>query len=480
MISRRRFVQSSMAAALVPLLPRNALTAAAAAGSSSGLAIRQSWAEFAQGPYCQTFIDTIGKMRANKDETDPSSWYYWIRVHIDHCPHHSPYFLAWHRGLLKRFEGQLRKVSGVDDLRLPYWNYYADPNIPAEFQVEKSPLWRSDRTSTTVADALSLAPFGDDVVNFPRGSGNAFEAKLENAPHNPVHNLIGGAMSNLTFSPADPLFYVHHANIDRLWAAWAAAGNGRQMPPPTDPYWQGDDLNYGPAIRPVPKVWTYSTTSTYLKYAYDDQSMPTTLPGPYSASLVRPASEAVQILAPRPIDATTRSLGGAGQFALDERSATFEIPLPSQSAAQMRSLMIGPAAANGGQAPLELVLDDVRLTGVGEEGGFFYKVFLNLPDRGPSTRQERDYLLGVIGPFEISVAQMRKRMAMGMPMDGSGHDHGKGPLTVSLRFPIMDTLRRNWPVSLDKLSVSLVRVGRPKRRGTAIKVGQMRLEAGTR
>jgi hypothetical protein len=67
-----------------------------------------------------------------------------------------------------------------------------------------------------------------------------------------------------------------------------------------------------------------------------------------------------------------------------------------------------------------------------------------------------------------------------MPMDGSGHDHGKGPLTVSLRFPIMDTLRRNWPVSLDKLSVSLVRVGRPKRRGTAIKVGQMRLEAGTR
>jgi len=65
MISRRRFVQSSMAAALVPLLPRNAL-AAAAADSSTDLAIRQSWPEFAQGPYCQTFIDTIGKMRANK------------------------------------------------------------------------------------------------------------------------------------------------------------------------------------------------------------------------------------------------------------------------------------------------------------------------------------------------------------------------------------------------------------------------------
>ena len=477
MISRRRFVQSSMAAALVPLLPRNAL-AVAAADTSTEPAIRQSWPEFAQGPYCQTFIDTIGKMRANKDETDPSSWYYWIRVHIDLCPHHSPYFLVWHRGLLKRFEGQLRKISGVSDLRLPYWNYYADPDIPAEFQVANTPLWRSDRTSTNVADALSLTPFGDDVVNFPRGSGNAFEAKLENAPHNLVHDIVGGAMSNLTFSPADPLFYVHHANIDRLWAAWVAAGNGRQMPPEDDPYWQGDDLNYGAAIRPVPKVWTYSTTSTYLNYVYDDQSMPTTLPGSYSTSLVRPASEAVQILAPTQIDAATRSLGGAGQFALDERSATFEIPLPPQSANHVRSLMIGPAAASGGQAPLELVLDDVQLTRLGEEGGFFYKVFLNLPDRGPSTRQESDYLLGVIGPFEITVAQMRKRMDMGLPMDGSGHAHGKGPLAVSLRLPVMETLRRNWPVSLDKLSVSLVRVGRPNRTGTTIRVGQMRLEAG--
>lgn len=476
MISRRRFVQSSMTAALIPLLPKAALTATTDT-SGDALAIRQSWKEFAKGPYLQTFIDTIGRMRDNKDQTDPGSWYYWVKTHEDYCPHHSAYFLAWHRGLLKRFEGELRKISGVGDMRLPYWNYYADPTIPAEFQVEHSPLWRADRVSTDVTGALSLDAFADDVVNFQRGSGNAFESKLETAPHNPVHDIIGGAMSNLRFSPADPIFYLHHANIDRLWAAWVAAGNGRQMPPEDDAYWQGDPLYYGPAIRPVPKVWTYSTTSTYLAYQYDDQSMPTSLPGSSPASIARPASQPVQVLAPAQIDAATRRLGGTGQFALDECSATFDIPMPAQSADRLRSLMIAPASAGGGDGPLDLVLEDVQLTGLGEKGGFFYKIFLNLPESGLPARQESDYLVGMVGPFEISVQQMLRRMAMGAPMDGTMHGHAKGAIRPTLRFPVTEALRRIWPAKLDRLSVTFIRVGRQGPAGRVILVEQMRLEA---
>ncbi|UGB38529.1 tyrosinase family protein [Frateuria soli] len=476
MISRRRFVQSSMTAALIPLLPKTAFTATIDSGDTP--AIRQSWAEFAQGPYLQTFIDTIGKMRDNKDQTDPGSWYYWIKVHEDFCPHHSPYFLAWHRGLLKRFEGQLRAVSGVSDLRLPYWNYYADPYLPAEFQVQYSPLWRGDRVSNDVSGALSLAAFADDVVNFQRGSGHAFEAKLETAPHNPVHDLIGGAMSNITFSPADPIFYVHHANIDRLWAAWVAAGSGRAMPPEDDPYWQGDDLQYGAAIRPVPKVWTYSTTSTYLGYQYDDLTMPTTPSG--STSVARPASQPVQLLAPAQMGATTRQLGGTGQFALDERSVTFDIPMPARDASHIRSVMIGPATTRQTGDSIELVLENVRLTGLGEQGGFFYKVFLNLPEAGSSARQERDYLLGTIGPFGLSVAAMNARMAAGKPMHGAKGDHAKGPTQATLRFPVTEALRRIWPASLDKLSVSLVRVGRQGPAGRVVVVDRMRLETNGR
>lgn len=471
MISRRRFVQSSMTAALLPLVPA-ARFATAATSTGGTTSIRQSWDAFASGPHLQPFIDAIGTMRANKDETDPNSWYYWIKVHEDHCPHRSPYFLAWHRGLLKRFEGRLRRISGIADLQLPYWNYYANPQIPPEFLVDHSPLWRNKRTSTDVTDALSLAPFADDITNFQRGLANAFEPTVESAPHNPVHNLIGGAMSNITFSPADPIFYVHHANIDRLWEAWCTAGNGREMPLEDDVYWQGDPLNYGPAIRSMPKVWTYSTTSTYLDYDYDDLSMPTSLPGPYPAALARPASQSVQVLAPAQVSTTTRRLGGTGQFALDEQSVTFAVPLPADSASRVRSQMIRPAAGNASDS-LELVLENVRLTRLGEEGGFFYKILLNLPASGLASGRERDHLLGMIGPFEISVQQMLARMAT----DGSMSAHGKAPVRTTLRFPVTDTLRRLSPVALDHLNVSLLRVGGRKRPGPAILVERMSLEA---
>lgn len=476
MISRRRFVQSSMTAALVPLLPKAAFTATTAT-TAGGVTIRPSWEAFAQGPYLQAFIDAIATMRANRDETDLNSWYYWVKVHQDECPHGRPYFLAWHRGLLKRFEGELRRVSGISDMPLPYWNYYANPQVPPEFQVEHSSLWRGNRVSTDVTGALSLAPFDDSVTGFERGQSDALEPTIETAPHNPVHNIIGGAMSNIRFSPADPLFYVHHANIDRLWAAWCAAGNGREMPPEDDIYWQGDPLQYGPAIRSVPKIWTYATTSTYMKYDYDDLTMPTGLPGSYPASMARPASEPVPTLAPARTGAATQRLGGTGQFALDERSVTFDIPVLAQGANHIRSLMLRPAARAGAAAPLELVMEDVRLTGLGEQGGFFYKVFVNLPRAGAAARPERDYLVGMIGPFEIGVAQMQARMAAGMPMGGAMGTHAKGATT--LRFPVMGALRRIWPVDLDTLSVSLVRVGRQGRPGRVIVVGRMRLEART-
>ncbi len=43
---------------------------------------------------------------------------------------------------------------------------------------------------------------------------------LEINPHNRGHNWVGGIMSNPMDSPMDPLFYMHHANIDRIWSEW--------------------------------------------------------------------------------------------------------------------------------------------------------------------------------------------------------------------------------------------------------------------
>jgi tyrosinase len=42
-----------------------------------------------------------------------------------------------------------------------------------------------------------------------------------NRTHNSGHNFIGGHMGG-ALSPNDPIFWLHHANVDRLWALWQA------------------------------------------------------------------------------------------------------------------------------------------------------------------------------------------------------------------------------------------------------------------
>jgi tyrosinase len=46
-----------------------------------------------------------------------------------------------------------------------------------------------------------------------------FQLALETGPHNAAHRAIGGDMVT-TASPTDPIFYMHHANVDRIWYEW--------------------------------------------------------------------------------------------------------------------------------------------------------------------------------------------------------------------------------------------------------------------
>lgn len=46
--------------------------------------------------------------------------------------------------------------------------------------------------------------------------------------HNSGHTTIGGDMTDMFVSPGDPIFWLHHANIDRIWALWQAQDSARQ------------------------------------------------------------------------------------------------------------------------------------------------------------------------------------------------------------------------------------------------------------
>jgi len=80
--------------------------------------------------------------------------------------------------------------------------------------------------------------------NTPPGQ-NSFSV-LEGFPHNKVHNYIGGVgpvdpgpYGNMTnfLSPVDPIFFLHHSNMDRLWDVWTRKQKRWNLPylPPKGP-----------------------------------------------------------------------------------------------------------------------------------------------------------------------------------------------------------------------------------------------------
>ena len=61
---------------------------------------------------------------------------------------------------------------------------------------------------------------------------NFFNAQnsIEGTPHGSVHVSVGGWMGSVPTAAQDPIFYLHHSNIDRLWDLWLAQGGGRHDP----------------------------------------------------------------------------------------------------------------------------------------------------------------------------------------------------------------------------------------------------------
>ena len=45
--------------------------------------------------------------------------------------------------------------------------------------------------------------------------------------HDSGHVWVGGTMLSITTAPTDPVFWMHHAEIDRIWAEWQTANPGQ-------------------------------------------------------------------------------------------------------------------------------------------------------------------------------------------------------------------------------------------------------------
>lgn len=470
---RRAFLRGSASAAALMSLPLPSI-------SATTTSIRLEWQAFKTTPHYAAFLNAVKLMKAVTDATKPTSWAYWVNVHVNYCPHTAPYFLAWHRGYIYYFEQQLRAVSGDSTLTLPYWDYFTYPTMPAEFTdpATSNPLYVAGRVNSNVYSALTIAPWAKNIINFQRGTSNSYEALFESAPHNPVHNIIGGWMADMQ-SPTDPIFYLHHANVDRLWHAWA-------LQPPTilpaqnSSYWSGT-FNYAPGLT-IAKSKTYMPS--LLGYDYSNDNVPTSLPmnaqegriirvqaqvGPIIA---RPALGTFGTTAARSIATNRRSLGGITNLMLNEKSVSARIPLQAAAVSSLQDAMSPNAASeNNAITPNakgatkafrypSIVLDNVAVTNAGRGGGYYYNIYVNLPAAGDADANSPGHFLGTFGPFEVSSAV---------------HHHGG-----TLILPASDVLHNLGVTNLSEVVVSIVRVNGPNSpKGQVLSVGEMRLELST-
>lgn len=467
-ISRRGFVKGSLSALALAALP------ARFASAQTPVRFRPEWQEFRSSQNYASFIDALRMMRANNNVNDRSSLRFWSNVHVNSCPHGTPYFLAWHRGFLFLFEEQLRIVSGNGNLVIPYWDFYRNPNLPPEFTdpATNNPLY-VPRVNTNFFNALTLTPFGPTVWNFERGRPNAFEPLMESAPHNPIHDLMGGIMGTME-APMDPIFYLHHANVDRLWHAWALP-DGKGIPWLTSAYWSGN-LNYAPNLT-LPRSQCYHPNRVGSDYA--DVTPPSSLPPQANAArfvrvqaqagngmlLYRPRIGDFPLIGPRAIGVGKRAVGGARSVVLSAEPISVYVPVEAADARVLQAIAAKAGSTGATQEvqykSMQIVFDDVKLLKEGKTGGYFYNVYLNLPAGGVATIAKERHLLGTVGPFEIKSAM----------------HHGN---TASLVFPATEVLTNIGAEDLSALTVSVVRVSGPNSpRGRTISIGEVRAELST-
>jgi len=238
--------------------------------------------------------------------------------------HNGPAFFPWHRVLLIQFEKDLQAVD--PNVAIPYWDWTDDASSPFtldflgpdgdrndpedQLKVNEGPFAHDGPNHWTInvndhpdnpgdpplpnylrrglgrrADAQDLPTaiqikraMADVIYDSPPWmlGSPGFRSAVEIAIHNLVHRWVNGTMMLMT-SPNDPVFWLHHCNIDRLWGDWQRAH------PDACPYQpSGASLAIGHNLlesmifnMDPPSPWPYSYTPANvldhhsLGYSYD-------------------------------------------------------------------------------------------------------------------------------------------------------------------------------------------------------------------
>lgn len=424
------------------------------------------------------------------------------------CRHNSEHFLPWHRAYLLMFEALIQQASGKADFTLPYWDAIANPIMPAPFRAQRykgqpNALWHKRNDSVNegqpLASPVKTSAFivsnasafrgwyqqGADGCGGFGGAGDQGPGELETFPHNKIHTLIGGDMGGTEKAARDPIFWLHHCNVDRLWQVWRNADAAHHDPddnwldqtwtfnspaPATGPAkfeWKTADLLDSHAM-PAPLAYAYDNDRDALAIAHGAappaprltpprprnsvsvalNAQAETPPPPAPPPPERAGSGAPQAMPPmvgsspgmphaqhfpgEPPVLSGRILALIGATQLGRHGIGIHVQTPVEDANDIAGR--GRGTAHAAQPHLALVLEGVRAA---KSPGVYYEIYVNLPET--PTADLAAYYVGSIDPWTLN-----------MRMDGMSDESAGATLT----FPLTHALRAT-------LSISIIPVGAP-------------------
>jgi len=398
--------------------------------------------------YAQAIAELKGRARTN-----PTSWSYLAAIHgtsvarsnwpqgatWHECQHSSWFFLPWHRIYLHYFERIVRRtivnLGGPDDWALPYWDYSDTQRpevrkLPPAFRAQQmpsggpNPLFVSERrqtingggeldatdveTGAAMAETSFTGPadpgagFGGPVTDWNHSGGPL--GSLENTPHGDVHVSVGGLnprglMSSFNTAALDPIFWLHHANIDRLWEAWLGQHNPDRQNPTGRARWTDMSFTIGQAAQAVTLTVkeVLDTIQPPLNYKYSDVSVPAlardaVLPSRFDRMSVFGEEGSV----PEDEDLVPEMVGASEDgVSLAAEPSEVEVVLESPSGPALRE-----GAEGAGPRKIYLHVENVR----GKElVAPKYFVYVNLPS-GADPAEYEDRRAGQVSMFGVPEA----------------------------------------------------------------------------
>jgi tyrosinase len=214
--------------------------------------IRKEWRQLSEIER-QKYLSSVKELknRPQGEWSHPQSWNYdqFSEIHYkysenNHSRKNNPMysFLPWHRVFIQYFEDALKTID--NSVTLTYWDWTLDSQDPQTALVFKYFGLNGNNVTNCIDSGLAAGwmrnipekhclkrcndfssfwtPEGVAMMINKSKSFKTFHSRLEDGPHAQIHRQVGGDCGDFTnmYSSNDPLFYLHHAMVDKIWWRW--------------------------------------------------------------------------------------------------------------------------------------------------------------------------------------------------------------------------------------------------------------------